>query len=215
MPESDAQNYRFHPFDLTKIWSHKDYPLIDVGVLELNRNPENYHAEVEQAAFNPGSIVPGIGFSPDKMLQGRLFSYGDAQRYRLGVNHAQIPVNTPRCPYQSFLARGSFLRHTKKVVKTYRSRMRQLRSWVVAFFPHGTRVSNPQGGFVLWVELPDHFRSIDVYQQALRQNIAIAPGILFSSQGQYQHHIRLSCGAVERELARESIKALGELMTKL
>ncbi|MGF1615950.1 MAG: catalase [Gammaproteobacteria bacterium] len=107
MPERDAATYRFHPFDLTKVWSHKDYPLIDVGVLELNRNPENYHAEVEQAAFNPANVVPGIGFSPDKMLQGRLFSYGDAQRYRLGVNHAQIPVNAPRCPVHSFHRDGA------------------------------------------------------------------------------------------------------------
>jgi catalase len=102
MPEKDAATYHFHPFDLTKVWSHADYPLIDVGVLELNRNPDNYYAEVEQAAFNPANVVPGIGFSPDKMLQGRLFSYGDAQRYRLGVNHAQIPVNTPRCPMHSY-----------------------------------------------------------------------------------------------------------------
>lgn len=107
MPEDEAAQYRFHPFDLTKIWSHKDYPLIDVGVLELNRNPENYHAEVEQAAFNPGNIVPGMGFSPDKMLQGRLFSYGDAQRYRLGVNHAHIPVNAPRCPVNSYHRDGA------------------------------------------------------------------------------------------------------------
>ncbi|MEA3302776.1 MAG: catalase [Pseudomonadota bacterium] len=107
MPEKDADSYRVHPFDLTKVWPHKDYPLIDVGVLELNRNPDNYFAEVEQAAFNPGNIVPGIGFSPDKMLQGRLFSYGDAQRYRLGVNHAHIPVNAPRCPYHSFHRDGA------------------------------------------------------------------------------------------------------------
>ncbi len=107
MPEAEAQDYKFHPFDLTKIWSQKDYPLIDVGVLELNKNPDNYHADVEQAAFNPANIVPGIGFSPDKMLQGRLFSYGDAQRYRLGVNHAQIPVNAPRCPYHSFHRDGA------------------------------------------------------------------------------------------------------------
>ena len=107
MPEKEADNYRFHPFDLTKVWSHKDYPLIDVGVLELSRNPENYHAEVEQAAFNPASVVPGISFSPDKMLQGRLFSYGDAQRYRLGVNHNQIPVNAPRCPMHSFHRDGA------------------------------------------------------------------------------------------------------------
>ncbi len=107
MPEQDADTYDIHPFDLTKIWPHKDYPLIDVGTFELNRNPENYHAEVEQSAFNPASVVPGISFSPDKMLQGRLFSYGDAQRYRLGVNHAQIPVNKPRCPVNSYHRDGA------------------------------------------------------------------------------------------------------------
>jgi len=101
MPEKDALTYRINPFDLTKVWPHKDYPLIEVGTLELNRNPENYFAEVEQAAMNPANVVPGIGFSPDKMLQGRLFSYGDTQRYRLGVNHSQIPVNAPRCPFHN------------------------------------------------------------------------------------------------------------------
>jgi len=101
MPEEDAKNYRFNPFDLTKVWPHGDYPLIDVGEFELNRNPENYFADVEQAAFNPANVVPGIGFSPDRMLQGRLFSYGDAQRYRLGVNHYQIPVNKPQCPFHN------------------------------------------------------------------------------------------------------------------
>ncbi len=107
MPEKDAADYRFHPFDLSKVWPHGDYPLIDVGVFELNRNPDNYFADVEQAAFNPASIVPGIGFSPDKMLQGRLFSYGDTQRYRLGVNHSQIPVNKPRCPVSSYHRDGA------------------------------------------------------------------------------------------------------------
>lgn len=107
MPEKDAATYRFHPFDLSKVWPHGDYPLINVGTFELNRNPENYFAEVEQAAFNPASIVPGIGFSPDKMLQGRLFSYGDTQRYRLGVNHSQIPVNQPRCPVSSYHRDGA------------------------------------------------------------------------------------------------------------
>jgi len=102
MTEKQALKSPYHPFDLTKVWFHKDYPLIEVGVMELNRNPENYFAEVEQSAFNPAAIVPGIGFSPDKMLQGRLFSYGDAQRYRLGVNHHQIPVNAPRCPVHSY-----------------------------------------------------------------------------------------------------------------
>ncbi|NOQ41731.1 MAG: catalase [Desulfuromusa sp.] len=107
VPEEDAAEFLFNPFDLTKVWPHQDYPLIDVGVLELNENPENYFADVEQAAFNPANIVPGIGFSPDKMLQGRLFSYGDAQRYRLGVNHQQIPVNQPRCPFHSFHRDGA------------------------------------------------------------------------------------------------------------
>ena len=107
MPEKDAATCPYHPFDLTKIWPHKDYPPIEVGVMELNRNPENFFAEVEQSAFNPANIVPGIGFSPDKMLQGRLFSYGDAQRYRLGVNHHLIPVNAPRCPFHSYHRDGA------------------------------------------------------------------------------------------------------------
>ncbi len=102
MPEADAAKVPYNPFDLTKVWPHKDYPLIEVGVMELNRNPENFFAEVEQSAFNPANVVPGIGFSPDKMLQARLFSYGDAQRYRLGVNHMSIPVNAPRCPFHSY-----------------------------------------------------------------------------------------------------------------
>jgi catalase len=96
MTEEQAKGMPYNPFDLTKVWYKKDFPLIEVGVLELNRNPENYFQDVEQAAFNPGAVVPGISFSPDKMLQGRLFSYGDAQRYRLGVNHHQIPVNSPK-----------------------------------------------------------------------------------------------------------------------
>lgn len=107
MPEADAATYPINPFDLTKVWPHADYPLLPVGKFTLNRNPENYFAEVEQAAFNPANTVPGIGFSPDKMLQGRLFSYGDAQRYRLGVNHSQIPVNAPRCPYHAFHRDGA------------------------------------------------------------------------------------------------------------
>ncbi len=98
MTQEQAKACPFNPFDLTKVWPHGDYPLMEVGVLELNRNPDNYFAQIEQAAFNPANVVPGIGFSPDKMLQGRLFSYGDAQRYRLGVNHNQIPVNAPPLP---------------------------------------------------------------------------------------------------------------------
>ncbi len=102
MTEEQADAMPYNPFDLTKVWFHGEYPLIEVGYFELNRNPENYFAQIEQAAFNPASVVPGIGFSPDKMLQGRLFSYGDAQRYRLGVNHNQIPVNAPKSPTLSY-----------------------------------------------------------------------------------------------------------------
>jgi catalase len=97
----------FNPFDLTKVWPKAEFPLIEVGYFELNRNPKNYFAEVEQAAFSPANIVPGIGFSPDKMLQARLFSYGDTQRYRLGVNFNQIPVNAPKCPFHSYHRDGA------------------------------------------------------------------------------------------------------------
>jgi catalase len=97
MTEEQAERLPYNPFDITKVWYHKDFPLIEVGELVLNKNPENYFAEVEQAAFTPAHVVPGIGFSPDKFLQGRLFSYGDAQRYRLGVNYNQIPVNKAHC----------------------------------------------------------------------------------------------------------------------
>jgi len=102
MTEEQAKNHRDNPFDVTKVWSKKEYPLIEVGVLELNRNPENYFADVEQSTFNPGSFVPGIGPSPDKLLQGRLFAYGDAARYRLGVNHHLIPVNAAKIPINEY-----------------------------------------------------------------------------------------------------------------
>ena len=101
MPETDAEKVPYHPFDLTKVWPHADYPLIEVGEFELNRNPQNFFADVEQSAFAPSNLVPGIGVSPDKMLQARLFNYADAQRYRLGTNYQQIPVNAARCPVHS------------------------------------------------------------------------------------------------------------------
>ena len=96
MTEEQADAMETNPFDLTKMWLKKDFPLMPVGVFELNENPTNYFAQIEQAAFNPSNAVPGVSFSPDRMLQGRLFSYGDAQRYRLGVNHNLIPVNAPQ-----------------------------------------------------------------------------------------------------------------------
>jgi catalase len=107
MPESDVGKHWYNPFDLTKVWPHKDYPMIEVGVLELNRNPENYFTEVEQAALAPSNVVPGIGHSPDKMLQARIFSYADAHRYRVGVNAEQLPVNKPRCPVHNYNADGA------------------------------------------------------------------------------------------------------------
>lgn len=102
MSEMDAETYPIHPFDLTKVFPHKDYPPIDIGILELNRNPENYFAEVEQAAFEPGNMPPGLGASPDKVLQARLLSYADAHRYRIGVNYAALPINKPRCSVQNY-----------------------------------------------------------------------------------------------------------------
>lgn len=106
MPYEDAKTYRINPFDLTKTWPHADYPLIEVGVLTLNRNPENFFAEIEQAAFSPGNLVPGIGLSPDKMLLGRAFAYHDAQRNRIGTNFHQLPVNRPRVPVNTYMFDG-------------------------------------------------------------------------------------------------------------
>ena len=110
MPAAEAAKYRFNPFDVTKVWAHRDYPLITIGRIVLNRNPENYFAEVEQAAFNPAHFVPGIGPSPDKMLQGRLFSYGDTHRYRLGANYMHIPVNEPHAARVNNYSRDGLMR---------------------------------------------------------------------------------------------------------
>jgi len=102
MPELDANTYGIHPFDLTKLWPHKDYPVIDVGFFELNRNPQNYFTDVEQAAFEFRNMPPGMGASPDKVLQARLLSYPDAHRYRIGINYAALPINKPRSPVNSY-----------------------------------------------------------------------------------------------------------------
>ena len=107
MPFADAETYRFNPFDLTKVWPHGDYPLIEVGKLTLDRNPTDFHTEIEQAAFEPNNLVPGIGVSPDKMLLGRIFSYADAHRARIGTNYRQIPVNMPKCPVHSYSKDGA------------------------------------------------------------------------------------------------------------
>ncbi len=107
MPEKQAETYHINPFDLTKVWPHGDYPLVEVGELVLDRNPVNYFAEVEQAAFEPKNIVPGMGYSPDKMLQARLISYPDAHRYRLGANYDSLPVNKPQCPFHTYNRDGA------------------------------------------------------------------------------------------------------------
>lgn len=107
MPEAEAETYAINPFDLTKVWPHADYPLVEIGVLELNRNPENYFADIEQAAFEPSNIVPGISFSPDKMLQARIMSYADAHRYRIGVNYAALPVNRPHTDVNTYHRDGN------------------------------------------------------------------------------------------------------------
>lgn len=111
MPYEDAKTYRFNPFDLTKVWPHSDYPLIEVGKLTLNRNVTDYHTEMEQAAFQPNNLVPGTGLSPDKMLLARGFSYADAHRARLGVNYQQIPVNRPKSPVHSYSKDGAMRVH--------------------------------------------------------------------------------------------------------
>jgi len=107
MTQEQAEQFRWNPFDLTKVWPHADFPLIEVGRFELNRNPENYHAEVEQAAFNPSALVPGVGPSPDKMLQARLMSYADTHLHRIGVNYRELPVNRPRCPVMNYSRDGA------------------------------------------------------------------------------------------------------------
>ncbi|MCM3670189.1 catalase KatA [Mesobacillus maritimus] len=109
MPIEDADTYKWDPFDVTKVWSQKDYPLIEVGKMVLNKNPENYFAEVEQATFSPGNFVPGIEASPDKMLQGRLFAYADAHRYRVGANHNALPINRPKVEVNNY-QRDGFMR---------------------------------------------------------------------------------------------------------
>lgn len=110
MPYEDAKDYRINPFDLTKVWPHADYPLLKIGHFVLDSNPENYFAEIEQAAFSPSNLVPGVGISPDKMLLARVFAYADAHRYRVGSNYNELPVNRPQAGVHSY-AKDGHLRH--------------------------------------------------------------------------------------------------------
>jgi catalase len=158
MSEADARNRKENPFDITKVWSHKEFPLIDVGTLELNKNPDNYFAEVEQAAFTPANIVPGIGFSPDRLLQGRLFSYGDAQRYRLGINHHQIPVNAPRSPYYNNYHRDGAMRADGNLGGTPNYEPNRFGA-----FPQDASVNEPPLAVDGWIGRYDHREDEDYF----------------------------------------------------
>ncbi|MDY0376223.1 MAG: catalase [Desulfobacterium sp.] len=186
MPEKDAATCPYHPFDLTKVWFHGDYPMIEVGQMELNRNPENYFAEVEQAAFNPAHIVPGIGFSPDKMLQGRLFSYGDAQRYRLGVNHHLIPVNAPRCPVHSY--------HRDGMMRTDGN--------------HGSTLSYEPNSYGEWQEQPEFVEPPLSLEGAAAHWDHREDGDYFSQPGKL---FRLMTAEQQKVLFENTARAMGEV----
>lgn len=185
MTEEQARGHKRDPFDVTKVWPKGDYPLIEVGVLELNRYPDNYFAEVEQAAFSPANIVPGIGFSPDRMLQGRLFSYGDAQRYRLGVNFNHIPVNAPRCPFQTYHRDGA-MRTDGNLggAKTYHPNSEGLWNNQPDFAEPPLPIEGPADHF-------DHYADDDHYEQ---------PGNLF----------RLMTPAQQKVLFENTARSMGD-----
>ena len=186
MPEKDALTCPYHPFDLTKVWYHGDYPLIEVGMMELNRNPENYFADVEQAAFNPANIVPGIGFSPDKMLQGRLFSYGDAQRYRLGVNHHLIPVNRARCRTNIYHRDGAM-------------RVDGNQGSTLAYEPNS---------YGQWQEQPDFAEPpLELYGAAARWNFREDDSDYFTQPGKL---FRLMSPAQQQVLFENTARAMGD-----
>ena len=186
MPEKDALTCPYHPFDLTKVWYKGDYPLIEVGMMELNRNPENYFADVEQAAFNPANIVPGIGFSPDKMLQGRLFSYGDAQRYRLGVNHHLIPVNRARCQTNIYHRDGAM-------------RVDGNQGSTLAYEPNS---------YGQWQEQPDFAEPpLELYGAAARWNFREDDSDYFTQPGKL---FRLMSPAQQQVLFENTARAMGD-----
>ena len=152
------------------------------------------------------TVSPGLRLG--WMLPGR---FREPIVYQKFLDNISTAIH-PQLAMSEFLARGSFQRCTRQAARTYKHRMEQLRHWISEFFPKQTRVSNPEGGFILWLELPKQVDALVLYQEALTRRIAITPGILFSAQGQYKHHIRLSCGVVEGEKARRSIKLLGEMI---
>lgn len=198
MPEAEALTYYLNPFDVTKVWPHEDYPLVEVGVLELNQNPRNYFAEVEQIALSPSNLVPGIGVSPDRMLQGRLFAYGDAQRYRLGINHHQIPVNAPRCPAPNSFHRdggmrvdgngGGALSYEPNHVESYRQ------DW--------QRADEPPLSVTGMVDRFDHRLDDDYYSQPAALFKLMGP----DEQGRLFQAIALSMRTVPEVIRRRQIE---------
>lgn len=161
MTEAQAHTHHENPFDITKTWSQKEFPLIDVGVLELNKNPENYFADVEQSAFTPANVVPGIGFSPDRLLQGRLFSYGDTHRYRLGINHHQIPVNAPLNPKHTPYHRDGGMRTDGNLGGTANFEPNRFGA-----FPQDPSVNEPPLAVEGDIERYDHRKDDDYYSHA-------------------------------------------------
>jgi catalase len=192
MTNEQALHHKHNPFDLTKVWPRADYPLIEVGMMELNRYPDNFFAEVEQAAFSPANIVPGIGFSPDKMLQGRLFSYGDTQRYRLGVNFNHIPVNAPRCPFNSYHRDGA-MRTDGNLGATPTYWPNSKGAWI----DHDPSLAEPplslEGAAAHW----DHRVDEDHYEQ---------PGILFRKMTPTQRQVLFENTARAMGDARPEVK---------
>lgn len=193
MTEEQARGHRHNPFDLTKVWPKAEFPLVEVGVMELNRYPENYFAEVEQAAFSPANVVPGIGFSPDRMLQARLFSYGDTQRYRLGVNFNHIPVNAPKCPFHSYHRDGA-MRTDGNLGATINYHPNSQGIW-----SNQPEYAEPPLALEGDADRYDHYREEDHYEQ---------PGILFrkmtaeQQQFLFENTARAIQGASEEVLLR-------------
>ncbi len=192
MTDEQAKAHRHNPFDLTKVWPKADYPLIQVGVMELKRWPDNYFAEVEQAAFSPANVVPGIGFSPDKMLQARLFSYGDTQRYRLGVNFNHIPVNAPKGPFYSYHRDGA-MRTDGNLGGTPNYWPNSKGAWI----DHDPRLAEPplewSGAAAHW----DHRVDDDHYEQ---------PGNLFRKMTEAQQQLLFANTARAMSDARIEVK---------
>lgn len=198
MTEQQAEKFRWNPFDLTKVWPQGEYPLIEVGMLELNRNPLNYFAEVEQSAFKPSSLVPGIGASPDKMLQARLMSYADTHLYRLGVNHLEIPVNKPRAAVRNYVRDGS---------------MASARDYADApnYWPNslpGTPVPTPAYRDPAW-KLGEVI--VDRYDSTLNHDDYTQPGNLYRmfDDGQRQRLTRAITGALRQARREVQLRQVG------